>query len=318
MVLETKWTIYIGWPFPLHCIVVVHRTIVNRNGRETHLGQVIAGFKKGCNRRYWALTGQTAQEWLGEPATASAHPAVRPQGARIPSTGSTGRPPFFDYGYVDVQPLREGQLERQREYIRNNPRYRLMRQNYPKWLKLQRASVNTALTLPALKSYLQRECGAHFFNDETWEKLKRRLLTDGNTIVCDSYGNSQLLSNRLLPVVCHRKDAHLFEEHKTRCLSAAASGSILVSARIAKGEQDIIDSANHQGFPVVTVEDNGFSLLYHPSEARMDLCYDNRLLIVSPWKYAYRHVDESISVAECKAMNCIVQAICRTKDSWWK
>ena len=27
---------------------------------------------------------------------------------------------------------------------------------------------------------------------------------------------------------------------------------------------------------------------------------------------------DTISVAECKTMNCIVQAICRTKDSWWK
>ena len=93
------------------------------------------------------------------------------------------------------------------------------------------------------------------------------------------------------------------------CLAAAASGVILVSARIAKGEQNIIDSASRQGFPVVTVEDNGFSSLYHPSESRMDLCFDSRLLIVSPWQYAYRHVGDSISVAECKTMNCIVQAI---------
>ena len=58
-------------PDHLHFIVVVHRDIVSSNGRKTHLGQVIAGFKKGCNRRYWALTGQTGQEWQGEPATAS-------------------------------------------------------------------------------------------------------------------------------------------------------------------------------------------------------------------------------------------------------
>jgi len=68
----------------------------------------------------------------------------------------------------------------------------------------------------------------------------------------------------------------------------------------------------------VTVEDNGFPSLYHPSERRMDLCVANKLLIVTPWQYAYRRVDNPISVAECKAMNCVVQAICRTKDSWWK
>jgi hypothetical protein len=126
-----------------------------------------------------------------------------------------------------------------------------------------------------------------------------------------------LLNNILLPVVCHRKDARLFEVHKARCL-AAASGVILVSARIAKGEQDIMNAVENQGFPIITIEDNGFPTIYHPSEHRMNLCHDNKLLIVTPWQYAYQHVHDTISVAECKTMNCIVQAICRTKDSWWK
>ena len=375
---------YVVMPDHLHFILVVHRDIVSSKGRDTHLGQVIAGFKKGCNRRYWELTGQTTQIWQGQPAVASATiaspsvsgssfavspcsafgspsavspcsasgspfavspcsasgspfavsqqgfasnslPAVYPQGSSVssqgsktPSNASTGRPPLFSYGYVDVMPLKEGQLERQREYIRNNPRYRLMRQQHPQSLIAQRASVATALTLPALKGYLQRECGAAQFYAEKWETLKQRLLADNNAVVCDSYGNNQLLSARLLPVVCHRKDAPLFNQQKARCLSAAASGAILVSARIAKGEQTIIDSAIQQGYPVVTIEDNGFPSLYHPSEHRMDLCLANKLLIVTPWQYAYRRVDDTISVAECKAMNCIVQSICRTKDSWWK
>ena len=322
---------YVVMPDHLHFIVVVKRNIVSNSGRETHLGQVIAGFKKGCNRHYWALTGQEAQSWQGEPAPAGpsrpsppaspsrpSPPAVHPQGSKPPSTGSTGRPPLFSYGYVDVMPLKEGQLERQREYIRNNPRYRLMRQLNPKLLQPQRASVVTALTLAALKSYLQRECSASQFNDDIWEALKQRLLTKGNTIICDSYGNSQLLNSRLLPVVCHRKDASQFEVQKARCLAAAASGAVLVSARIAKGEQNIIDTAIIQGFPVVTIEDNGFPALYHPSERRINLCSNNKLLIVSPWQYTYRRVDDAISVAECKTMNCIAQALCRTKDSWWK
>ena len=338
---------YVVMPDHLHFIVVVHRDIVSSHGRDTHLGQVIAGFKKGCNRRYWELTGQTAQIWQGQPAVASPSlcspsasfslpavspssaagplPAVYPQASlassqpsKIPSDASTGRPPLFSYGYVDVMPLKEGQLERQREYIRNNPRYRLMRQQHPKWLVAQRASVATSLTLPALKGYLQRECGSAQFNTDKWEMLQQRLLTENNAIVCDSYGNSQLLSARLLPVVCHRKDAPLFQQQKARCLAAAALGAILVSAHIAKGEQDIINSIMQQSYPVVTVEDNGFPSLYHPSEHRMDLCLANKLLIVTPWHYAYRRVGDTISVAECKAMNCVVQSICRTKDSWWK
>ena len=330
---------YVVMPDHLHFIVVVHRDIVSSSGRETHLGQVIAGFKKGCNRRYWDLTGQIPNDKQGKPAPASISstpcppPAVsspcpptavspqvspRSQNFKVPSSASTGRPPLFDYGYVDVMPLKEGQLERQREYIRNNPRYRLMRNNNPRWLHPKRASITTALTLPALKGYLQRECGPYQFDEGIWEKLQQRMLTDGNTIICDSYGNVQLLNNTLLPIVCHRKDAARFETQKVCCLAAAAAGSILVSARIAKGEQDIMNAVMSQGYPVVTVEDNGFSALFHPSDQRTNLCSDSKLLLISPWNYVYRRASTSISVADCKTMNCIVQALCRTKDSWWK
>ena len=79
-----------------------------------------------------------------------------------------------------------------------------------------------------------------------------------------------------------------------------------------------MNTAINQGNPVKTVEDNGFPTIFHPSEWRTGLYSNNNLLIVTPWKYAYRRVNETITEAECKTMNCIVQAICRTKDSWWK
>ena len=30
------------------------------------------------------------------------------------------------------------------------------------------------------------------------------------------------------------------------------------------------------------------------------------------------HNNQEITVAECKTMNCIAQALCHTKDNWWK
>ncbi|MBR1548390.1 MAG: helix-turn-helix domain-containing protein [Prevotella sp.] len=374
---------YVIMPDHLHFIIEVHSTIISQNGRVTHLGQVIAGFKKGCNRRYWELTGQAdGQKYgRGKPADASnapqgaapqgaapqrpapqgpapqrpapqgaapphdSRPAVYPQGSKVPSRGSSGRAPLFAGGYVDVMPLEEGQLERQRQYIHNNPRNRLLRMSHRDSLSIHRGSINTALTPSALKGYLQRECGPFLFNDDIWNDIKNRLLitnapadnntlersstpADSNTpersstprgfITCDSYGDSRLLDGHLLPVVCHRKDKALHAQQKERCLAAADKGAVLVSARIAEGERDIINTAIDEGFPVVTIEDNGLAKRYHPSEQRSNRCANGQMLIASPWKYAYRHADDGISVAECKTMNCIVQAICRTKDSWWK
>lgn len=323
---------YVVMPEHIHFILVVHNSIISRNGRETHLGQVIAGFKKGCNRRYWEMTGMTAngQQSVtddgqqGKPADArveSTSPlrhAVYPHGFKVPSTGTTNRPPLFAYGYVDVMPLQPGQLETQRRYIHNNPRSRLMRTLNTHLQHPQRGGINTALKLPALKGFLQRDCGSSLFDDDKWKAIQKRLLISDGIVTCDTYGNRQLLNQRLLPVVCHRKDKASFLQHKQRCLTAAAEGAILVSARIAKGEQEIIDAAINNGYPVILIEDNGLPDLYHPSERRIDLCANSKLLIVTPWRYIYRHIHEPISVAECKTMNCVVQALCRTKDSWWK
>ena len=90
-----------------------------------------------------------------------------------------------------------------------------------------------------------------------------------------------------------------------------------MSARIAKGEQEIMAAVMAQGSPVIIVLDNGFAEMYHPSEEKMQACQDGRLLLVTPWHYRYRRRDEKITVAECKSMNCVVQALCRRRDDWW-
>ena len=93
---------------------------------------------------------------------------------------------------------------------------------------------------------------------------------------------------------------------------------MLVSARIAPGEQDIMDAAMAAGLPVVLIIDNGMPEIYHPSAERIALCLEGRLLLVTPWQYQYRSTEDGITVAECKAMNCVAQALCRTRDDWWK
>ena len=70
--------------------------------------------------------------------------------------------------------------------------------------------------------------------------------------------------------------------------------------------------------PIIIIVDNGFPEIYHPSKEKINLCMENRLLLLSPWKYRYRLAEVGISVAECKTMNCVAQALCRKKDDWWK
>lgn len=326
---------YVVMPEHLHFILIVRDPIVSKSGRPTHLGQVIAGFKYGCSRRFWAMTGQHtptvepqgtlhASAPAAPAATAPAPPPASARPLRV-FGGSTaeirtasGRPSLFSSGYCDVIPIEPGQLETQRAYIHNNPRSRWLRSQNRSRLVTQRGGIDTALTPSALCGYLRRECTATQATPEALSQIEYRLLLAGGKIDCDTYGDRSLLQRKLLPVVCHRKDTYRRAEQKQRCLDAAAQGAVLVSPRIHKDEQAIIDEAVNGGFAAIIIADNGFHDRYHPSAERISLCNEGRLLLVTPWQYQYRPKDVAITVTECKAMNCIAQALCRLKDDWWQ
>ena len=322
---------FVIMPEHLHALIDVKKPIISHNGRSTHLGQVIAGFKKGCNRRYWAMTEQDIPtgeplETLNAPSgspvsTVSSGSPVEvtsPAGKRVPSDGTTGRPPLFAAGYCDVQPITAEQLATQRAYIKANPRSRLLRTSQRDTLMPCRGAFTTALTPSALRGYLQRECLSKHATPEALNEIEYRLLLADEKIALDTYGNRQLLNGRLLPVVCHIKDKNRFSEQKARCIEEAAKGAIMVSARISPDEQEIMNEMVNHGYPVIIINDNGFPERFHPSMERIERCAADKLLIVTPWQYQYRGKNEQVTIPFCKAMNCVAQAICRLKDDWWK
>ena len=323
---------YVVMPEHLHFLLVAHSDVVSQSGKLTHLGHVIAGFKYGCNKRYWAMMGRinlatespgtlttTAPGTLATtaPETLGAERRQNDGSVLGDSVAKEKLPPLFEAGYCDIMPVDADQLATQRAYIHANPRSRLMRMTNQQWLHPQRHTIDTAVSLRALYGYLQRECPRQL-TDEVFSTLVNRLLKVGDSVVCDSYGSKELLSRRLLPVVCHRKDASLFEQQKDCCLREATAGAVLVSARISKGEQEIMDAVLLRGYPIIRIEDNGFPEIYHPSADRMDRCAAGQQLLIAPWIYQYRTREDSISVPFCKTMNCVAQAICKMRDDWWK
>ena len=329
---------HVVMPEHLHFLLVVKSNLVSAQGKRVPLGQVIAGFKKGCNRRYWETTGngggETAAHSAASASVADSLPISprSPGSYKVPSDGTSGRPTLFAPGFCDVMPVDEAQLATQRAYIHANPRSRLLRTGHRDWLMPRRGSIATALTVAALLGYLRRECAPSQATPDALAALAARLITKpapyasqpttpggSPLLICDSYGNAGLLDGgRCFPVVCHRRDKDRFEEQVKRCLEEAAAGAVLVSARIAKDEQAIMDEAIRQGYPVVLVVDNGFTDRYHPSAAQLDRCAAGRLLIVTPWRYRYRGKQVAITVPECKTLNCLAQTLCRTRDGWWK
>lgn len=292
---------YAIMPEHLHLLLEVKSKLHNREGKPVHLGQVIAGYKYGCTKKRWLME--------------QAKPAPTVDDGSAVGINKDSFPPLFAPGYCDVMPVDARQLATQRQYISDNPRTRLLQSSQP-WLHIQRGGIDTALTISALHGYLLSEDAG---TPESLAQTESQLLQADGKVACDTYGNRAILTDRrCLPVVCHRRDVWDYYKQKTRCLEEAAKGTVLVSARIAKGEREIMDEAVRSGYTVVLIADNGFTDRYRPSADRMDLCAEGRMLMITPWQYRYRPREEKISVSVCKTMNCLAQALCRTKDSWWQ
>ena len=232
---------------------------------------------------------------------------------------------LFRANYNDKHASSIEKAAEKRFYIRNNPKTRLMRMCNRSRQTVIRQSIDTGISLPALHSYLQMECGA-IATPERLAALDALLFVrysstwSKNTIHLDCYGEAALLSAPLLlPVVCHRRDSWLFERQKALLLEKARKeNAVLVSARIAKGEQSIMNEAQSIGAPTVRILLEGFPEKYHPSAAINELCAKGCMLLVSPWQWSYRYSKDTIDSVLCKTLNCIAQALCRKKDSFWK
>lgn len=156
-------------------------------------------------------------------------------------------------------------------------------------------------------------------------------------------GNMELLKRPLFPLVCHRADAHLFEQQKAAVLKVAREqGGVIVTACVSPKERDIVKQLQQELLPVIEVMDNGFSDKYKPTGKNIYAVAEQRRLEVSPWEYEYRRrelrpvKDEhgnavfdadgkpemeeipDISREMCMVMNELVRMIAKKDDDWWK
>lgn len=123
-------------PDHLHLILTVSAPIVSSTGKQQHLGQVIAGYKKGCNRAYWDI--------LGLPSTTSGNAGLErfstglercPTGVerfsrskRTASNAATGRSSVWAKGYTDTIINSRRHMAAEEAYLDDNPRRLRMKQ----------------------------------------------------------------------------------------------------------------------------------------------------------------------------------------------
>lgn len=237
-------------PDHLHAILFVKERM------EKPLGKLLLGVKQACNQAFRKLM---PVEFV----------AVAQQHAQQ----SREHGLLFAKGFNDQILLRDGQLERWLNYLKDNPRRLLLKRENPDLFHVQRGLIYAGLSFSAI-------------------------------------GNRFLLERPLkIQVQCSRSISEGDLQAKmNECLRAARQGAVLVSPAISKGEKAIMRAAFEEGLPLVYLQENGFTDLAKPGGMRMDACAKGQLLILAPWEH--HNEKTTIKRGQCLQLNEMAKAIC--------
>lgn len=326
-------------PDHMHLILVVHAPIVSKNGKPQHLGQIIAGYKKGCNRAYWALNS------AGEPlnTTFSGANGVKPfPGAKqsiwargYTDTIITGKQHMAtEEAYLDDNPHRLAIKQMHRELFRTVYHVRVGEYEYA-------AIGNVFLLRKAWKECVQFHHWEHLcppgFQPCTKDWHCNRFYkveADGSTryysageplnttplnatplnstsLNCTSLNttplNATLLnSNGVKPFLGAKSEA---DAHTEQLLKAGDQGAVFASPFISEREKAVRNALLTMGCPYIRLTKEGFTDLYTPSKSEFYACAEGNLLILAPW--GERKRKEKITRAECKELNKQAYNLCR-------
>ena len=139
-------------------------------------------------------------------------------------------------------------------------------------------------------------------------RVQRDLTVEGMSF--SAIGNRFLLQRPvLLQVQCSRRLTETeIQERVAYFTKAAAKGAVLVSPSISPGEKAVMRAAFEQGFPLIYLQENGFTDLAKPGGQRMEACARGQLLILAPWEHHNERT--TISRSQCLSLNDMARTLC--------
>ena len=296
-----------------------HGLLRLKAGNKQHLGRIISGFMIGCTHAYWDTLGI---DWRSMSYV---------KGVRTPEwndrdhTRSYRGPALFVHGYNDVEPVTPEEVQIKIDYIHSQAERRLIKGTMHRCFCIERGSsrnwtADIALRAIAADPFFARHPDKR---EEAQRKILARLNIQSSTHLLspipqlDFLGSREwMASPRKLPLICHRADAHRFEEQKAAVLHAARSGAIIVSAFISPKEREIRNQLMLEFLPFIEITDNGFPDRYKPAGKAFYACAENRLVQITCWRYEYAR-ETVVSREMCLVMNELARVISNQKEDWW-
>ena len=237
-----------------------------------HLGQVVNGFKVGCNKAYRKIIVEAMPQPTENRGENRHNKAgnVLSQDEALPRQQQPGL--LFELGYNDIINKNYDMLPRLISYLRGNPRRLMMRREQPELFRVR-------------------------FNQEV----------AGHR--CSMLGNRFLLERPdIRAVQCSRR---LTEEEIARAahnaVEAAQHGAVHVSPAISAGEKAVMRALLDAGMPLIFLAENGLTRYSKPGGELFEACTRGQLLIIAPWEHHNEHI--AITRQQCLALNRLSAAI---------
>lgn len=260
---QVELTCYQVMPDHFHGILRVKERL------PCHLGQVIKGFKLGCNKAARAI-----------------YPAALGPGGGL-----------FAEGFNDTILFRKGQLEKMVAYVKSNPLRLAVKRAHPDLFKkvddlavggLHFSAIGNRFLLE--RPMTQVQCSRRFF-------AYKRVATRGKPrIACDAA--DEPIAETVTPE---------YEALKDELLAAARHGMVLISPCISDGERQIALEAFKAGVSLVTMHNKGFSKYQKPNGRYFDACAEGRLLMLAPAAWPYTTQEKPMRREDAVAMNRLCQ-----------
>jgi hypothetical protein len=305
-------------PDHLHGILFVERAI------DIHMGQVVSGFKAGCNKAYREIYSEAvplSTRMKAVPlSTRRAVEPLSPGKAAVPldkenQVASSNMEPLAVSLNKESQAASSCYTAPPYSNLPLPSQMRLKKDDRSKGLLFERG-YNDLINkhydmLPRMLNYLDDNPRRLAIKRAHPDYFKVRFGIRIGEQTYAAIGNRFLLDHPdKLQVQCTRRLTDDEVRSTTeQYISKARQGAILVSPAISKGEQHVMRTALDEHLPIIFLTPWGFTTFSKPGHQYYNACAEGRLLILAPWEHQTQRIP--LTRAMCLQLNSMTKDICQ-------
>ena len=284
----------------------LHGILFVREQMDCQLGQVIKGFKTGCNRAYRELGFSVLS------AATLSQQSQQQQSQQQQSQQQQSQQQQSQQQQSQQQQSQQQQSQQQGQQKRN--RSLDDREHGQLWaLGFNDHILSGRGELANWQRYLQ---------ENAYRLAMKRAYPDYFRVRFDVIVGQQTyaaIGNRFLLQHPHKVQVQLtrrlteqqIQDEVQRCLLQAKGGAVLVSPAISPGEQAVMRAVLNAHYPLIFLTPWGFNAFSKPGHQYFEACAEGRLLLLAPWP----HQNERIALTRqmCMDLNGMTKALCSYK-----